>query len=261
MKMIEQEKQDTINKTNESFKLLEEAKAFVKDEDQRMVNETNSLKEQIYQLEITIKKLDDELVEEARKNRDLRKNTGDSVSADETADAKARRKALRAEIDILVNQILQAALDNMKETKASRVSGLPGYKSKQSIFDEVIREDEKIRDKKIEIENQNALFRNNAALLASKEFDLSLLELEKQKIENSIQNLINRQRQSEETLSEVVSQRQEIQADTKSLENEIKKYESLIDVLNREVGDRERSGPRKTEKKMNKIPNTGTAEI
>jgi hypothetical protein len=78
-----------------------------------------------------------------------------------------------------VNQILQAALDNMKETKASRVSGLPGYKSKQSIFDEVIREDEKIRDKKIEIENQNALFRNNAALLASKEFDLSLLELEK----------------------------------------------------------------------------------
>jgi LAS superfamily LD-carboxypeptidase LdcB len=123
--------------------------------------------------------LDDELVEEARKNRDLRKNTGDSVSADETADAKARRKALRAEIDILVNQILQAALDNMKETKASRVSGLPGYKSKQSIFDEVIREDEKIRDKKIEIENQNALFRNNAALLASKEFDLSLLELEK----------------------------------------------------------------------------------
>jgi len=27
------------------------------------------------------------------------------------------------------------------------------------------------------------------------------------------------------------------------------------------VGDKERSGPRKTEKKMNKIPNTGTAEI
>lgn len=36
MKIIEQEKQDTINKTNESFKLLEEAKAFIKDEDARM---------------------------------------------------------------------------------------------------------------------------------------------------------------------------------------------------------------------------------
>jgi len=33
------------------------------------------------------------------------------------------------------------------------VSGLPNYKSKQSVFDEIIREDEKIRDKKLEIEN------------------------------------------------------------------------------------------------------------
>jgi len=56
----------------------------------------------------------------------------------------------------------------------------------------VIKEDEKIRDKKIDIENQNAHFRNNSALLASKEFDLKLLELEKEKIENSIKNLIDR---------------------------------------------------------------------
>lgn len=56
----------------------------------------------------------------------------------------------------------------------------------------MIKEDEKIRDRKIEIENQNALYRNNAALLASKEFDLKLLELERDKIDNSIKNLIDR---------------------------------------------------------------------
>lgn len=45
MKIIESEKQDTINKTNESFKLLEEAKAFIKDEDARMQAETTLLRE------------------------------------------------------------------------------------------------------------------------------------------------------------------------------------------------------------------------
>jgi len=43
-------------------------------------------------------------LEEARKNRDLRKNIGEiSGLNDETADAKSRRKALRVEIDRLVN--------------------------------------------------------------------------------------------------------------------------------------------------------------
>lgn len=97
----------------------------------------------------------------------------------------------------------------------------------------MIREDEKIRDKKIDIENQNALFWNNAAILASKEFDLKLLELEREKIENSIKNLIDRQKQTEETLDDVVRQRKAIQGDTQDLESEIKKYESLIDVLNK----------------------------
>lgn len=68
MKIIESEKQDTINKTNESFKLLEEAKAFIKDEDARMQAETTFLREQIQALESQIKKLDEELVEEAKKN-------------------------------------------------------------------------------------------------------------------------------------------------------------------------------------------------
>lgn len=192
MKMIEQEKQDTVSKTNEAFKLLEEAKAFVAGEDNRIQSETLSLREQISKLEMSIKRLDDELVEEARKNRDLRKNVGDSAKSDDTSEAKARRRALRAEIDNLVNKVLQAALDNIKEAKAGRSSGLSEYKGKQSIFDEIIREDEKIRDKKIEIEAQNASYRNNSTLLASKEFDLKLLELEKDKIENSIKNLIDR---------------------------------------------------------------------
>ncbi len=98
----------------------------------------------------------------------------------------------------------------MKEAKAGWVSGLPTYKGKQSIFDEVIREDEKIRDKKIEIENQNAIYRNNAALLASKEFDLNLLELERDKIEHSIKNLIERQKGTETTLQEIGFQRGQI---------------------------------------------------
>ncbi len=43
-------------------------------------------------------------MEEARKNRDLRKNIGEiPTQGDETADAKARRKALRNEIDRLMN--------------------------------------------------------------------------------------------------------------------------------------------------------------
>lgn len=153
----------------------------------------------------------------------------------------------------------------MKEAKAGRVSGLPAYKGKQSIFDEVIREDEKIRDKKIDIENQNALFRNNAAILASKEFDLKLLELEREKIENSIKNLIDRQKQTEETLDDVVRQRKAIQGDTHDLESEIKKYESLIDVLNKQTSERERSAAGKKrvigDKKGFKIPTSGTAEI
>lgn len=103
MKIIESEKQDTINKTNESFKLLEEAKAFIKDEDARMQAETTLLREQIQALEIQIKKLDEELVEEAKKNRDLWKNVAEIQTSDDTADAKSRRKALRGEIDTLVN--------------------------------------------------------------------------------------------------------------------------------------------------------------
>lgn len=77
MKIIESEKQDTINKTNESFKLLEEAKAFIKDEDARMQAETTFLREQIQALESQIKKLDEELVEEAKKNWDLWKNVAE----------------------------------------------------------------------------------------------------------------------------------------------------------------------------------------
>jgi len=43
-------------------------------------------------------------MEEAKKNRDLRKNIGEiSGLNDETAEAKNRRKALRQEIDWLVN--------------------------------------------------------------------------------------------------------------------------------------------------------------
>ncbi len=106
MKLIEQEKQDTISKTNESFKLLEEAKEFINLEDGRMQRETQTLKEQISALEVQIKKLDDELVEEAKRNRDLWKSIGEKVSIDDSADSKARRKALRDEIDKMVTQIL-----------------------------------------------------------------------------------------------------------------------------------------------------------
>lgn len=162
------------------------------------------LKDQINALESQIKKLDDDLMEEAWKNRDLRKNVGEITGLnDETADAKARRKALRNEIDWLVNQILQAALDNLKEAKAGRVSLLPGYKSKQSVFDEIIREDEKIRDKKLEIENQKSTFRNNEAVLAAKNYELRLLELERDKLDNGIKSLIDRQKQSENSLRDV----------------------------------------------------------
>lgn len=71
---------------------------------------------------------------------------------------------------------------------------LPGYKSKQSVFDEIIREDEKIRDKKLEIENQKAYFRNNEAVLAAKNYELRLLELERDKLDNGIKSLIDRQK-------------------------------------------------------------------
>ena len=104
MKFIDQEKQDTIGKTNSSFKLLEEAKALIKNEESKLQQDALGLKDQINALETQIKKLDDELMEEARKNRDLRKNVGEITGLnDETADAKARRKALRNEIDRLVN--------------------------------------------------------------------------------------------------------------------------------------------------------------
>ena len=105
-----------------------------------------------------------------------------------------------------MNQILQSALDNLRESKAGRVSGLPNYKSKQSVFDDIIREDEKIRDKKIEIENQKAAYRTNEAVLASKNYELRMLELERDKLDNSIKSLIDRQKQSENTLKDVQQQ-------------------------------------------------------
>lgn len=61
-----------------------------------------------------------------------------------------------------------------------------------------------------------------------------------------------------------MGQRQEILADTKDLESEIKKYESLIDVLNKQVSEWERSvaGKKRVgDKKGYKIPTSGTAEI
>lgn len=43
MKFIDQEKQDTIGKTNASFKLLEEAKAFIKSEELKLNQEGTTL--------------------------------------------------------------------------------------------------------------------------------------------------------------------------------------------------------------------------
>ena len=44
MKFIDQEKQDTIDKTNGSFKLLESAKAFIKTEEQKLSTDADGLK-------------------------------------------------------------------------------------------------------------------------------------------------------------------------------------------------------------------------
>lgn len=264
VKVIDQEREDTLTKTNASYKLLEEAKSFVKNEENKLLEETNGLKEQIMVLEDKIKRYDEELVEEAKKNRDLRKNMGDfSSNQSETDQAKNRRKMLKSEIDSLVNQILGESLENMREAKAAgKAQGVAYSKSKTVIFEDVIKEDEKIRDRKLEIEDQNSIFRNNTAVLASKEFDLKLLDQEKNKVEKSIQKLGERQKDQEFTLQEVKTQRESIQSDTKILEDEIRKYESLLDVLNRESGDANKK-KRKTQTgvKKGKSPVTIAFEI
>jgi len=132
------------------------------------------------------------------------------------------------------------------------------------VFDDIIREDEKIRDKKLEIENQKAAYRNNEAVLAARNYELWMLELERDKLDNSIKSLIDRQKQSENTLKEVQGQRAGIQANSRELENEIRRYEALIDTLNREIGDRDPvgKGKRKAQnEKKAKVPITSSGEI
>lgn len=97
----------------------------------------------------------------------------------ESNEAKAQRKALKGEIDSIINKILQESLDNMREAKAASKTGGFGFeKNMNAAFDEVQKEDEKIRDKQLELNNQNSLFRNNEAAIANKEFELKMLESE-----------------------------------------------------------------------------------
>ena len=193
MKMIDQEREDTVDKTNASYKLLEEAKAFIKNQENQLLEETNGLKVQIGILEEQIKKYDEELVEEARKNRDLQKKSKAESKGAKKADsdeAKAKRRGLKKEVDDLINQIILGdTLQNMRDAKKA-MKGVSGEGGTTAIFDDVISEDEKIRDKKIQIEeSRHRVYRNNNAVLASKEFDLKLLEQERDKTQNSIDKL------------------------------------------------------------------------
>ncbi len=155
MKTIDDEKESLQEKLNESYKLLVEAKEFVKNQDGQLLEETNGLKEQISVLELQIKRYDEELVEEARKNRELQKKQKLDPKGNHKADndeSKAQRRALKKEVDDLINKIILGdTLQNMRDAKKAMARG-SGEGGNSSIFDDVILEDEKIRDMKIDIE-------------------------------------------------------------------------------------------------------------
>lgn len=83
---------------------------------------------------------------------------------------------MKDEIDALISRILDDSLENMRQVKArkSNVSIFNTLGQKTAIFDEVIAEDLKIRDRKLELEEQNYIYRNNTAALAADEFALKL---------------------------------------------------------------------------------------
>lgn len=241
MRVIETEREDTIAKTNEAYQILDSAKKNISQDETILFEETNGLKKQIEALETQIKAYDSELHAEAQKARELKsKRIGGvgGIDTGDSADAKRKRKQMKDDIDRLIQRILDESLENMHQARdAAKSDGTAFSKEKTAIFEEVITEDKLIRDKKILIESQNAAYRNNAAVLASKEFDLRLLEHEKKKTDRSINNLQKRQVDTDSALQGVKSKRNQISRDSAALEEEIRKYESLIGVLNKEIED------------------------
>lgn len=261
MRVIETEREDTISKTNEAYQILDQAKHNINQDESALVEETNGLKKQIEALEAQIKAYDSELHAEAQKSRELKsKRIGGvgGIDTGDSADAKRKRKQMKDDIDRLIQRILDESLENMHQARdAAKSDGTAFSKEKTAIFAEVINEDKLIRDKKIAIENQNAAYRNNAAVLASKEFDLKLLEHERKKTDRAINNLQRRQQDTDSAISDVKARRAQIARDSAAIEEEIKKYESLIGVLNKEIGDTDIKA--KTQKRKPKIGSgTGT---
>lgn len=65
-------------------------------------------------------------------------------------------------------------------------------------------------------------------------------------------------------MRDVQAQRSRVQADSKDIENEIRRYESLIETLNREIGDKDSTGKykRRTQnEKKAKVPITSDGTI
>ena len=129
-----------------------------------------------------IKRYDQELADEAKLHKELLKRSNLSLNnfssnKTEAAESKAERIKLWDEVDQLIDSILAESMENWKKAKDAQWAGLQGIESnKAGIFDEIIAEDAKIWDWKLEIEQQNAVLRNNSIVLASKEFDLKSLE-------------------------------------------------------------------------------------
>ena len=93
----------------------------------------------------------------------------------------------------------------------------------------------KVKDSKLKLEGVKAEVRNNQALLASKEFDLQLLEQESKKLSQTDRDLGSRIREADEALQAMLADRKDATDRGNELEEKAREYEALLAQIEQEV--------------------------
>ena len=130
-----------------------------------------------------------------------------------------------------------------------------------SIFDDVLREEERLRDKKLELNNQKALFRNNEIALANKEFELAMLEADKAGLDITNEKLGDRVAHNRANLGVTADNARGTANTNAGLEEQIRKYENLIRVLEDEEAERVRQGKRTLRNVNPRGADDGTGDV
>ena len=232
-------KETTVKQTDKSGNILEAAHEFARAEEGNLRNDIDSLTAQAREIDGQLRVLEESVNKESLIQKQMESSIANGscivVSPDVKRNTDARR-AGKEEVYRITKEIESKTLENVKKMKEdATLAGLEQTKVKVALFDDALIQEGKVKDSKAKLEAVKTEVRNNQALLASKEFDLMLLEQESKKLAQTDRDLGSRIRESDEALQAMLADRKDATDRGNELEEKAREYETLLAQIEKEV--------------------------